>query len=106
MRYSIKFVAKKSIPFGLGMSKKFHGAVWDGGWKKQWHEIGIVATEMCMRTRTCMVDVEAADAAELSVKTEICQAMVEFVWKSSKNPFVRMEISETWTQKTVYKADL
>lgn len=106
MRYSIKFVAKKSIPFGLGMSKKFHGAVWDGGRKKEWHEIGIVATAYCLRTRTCMIDVEAADAAELSFKQEVCQSLVEYVWQASNEPFTSVEVFETWSQKVVYKADL
>jgi hypothetical protein len=108
MRYSIKFVAsaKKSVPFGLGMSKKFHDAVWKGGWKRQWHDIGIKATEYCIRTRTCMIDIEATDAAELSFKQEVCQSLVDYVWQASNKPFTSVEVFETWSHKVIYKADL
>ena len=108
MRYTIKFEAsaKKSVPFGLGMSKKFHGAVWDGGWKQPWHDIGIKATEYCLRTRTCMIDVEAADAAELSFKQEVCQSLVDYIWQASNKPFTSVEVFETWSHKVIYKADL
>jgi|688.fasta_scaffold16472_9 hypothetical protein len=108
MRYSIKFVAsaKKSVPFGLGMSKKFHDAVWKGGCKRQWHDIGIKATEYCLRTRSCMIDVEASDAAELSFKQEVCQSLVDYIWQASNKPFTSVEVFETWSHKVIYKADL
>ena len=117
MRYTIKFFPKKSTVFGKGMSDKFHSAVWDGGPKKQWHDIRIEATEMHFRPKDTLyyrtnveacvsIDISAETEAELSVKTEICQSLVEYVWQATKNAFARMEIYETNSNIRVYKADL